>query len=132
ARQLEAYWKMYPPDGQNRDGLLSQAVENYRLASDTAPELRVLSQLDQRGELSGELITRYAELVSKTPQRFLTITKSDKSVSVRNDFAGYALDNFNPARALEVIAARGVGQPPVWNRVYTGLAGLYFASPAPQ
>ena len=99
---------------------------------DTAAELRVLSQLDQRGELSGALITRYAELLSKTPQRFLTVTKSDKAVNVRNDFAGYALDNFNAARALEVIAARGVGQPPVWNRAYTGLAGLYFASPAPQ
>ncbi len=132
ARQLEAYWRMYPPDGQNRDGLLSQAAENYRLASDTAAELRVLSQLDQRGELSGALTTRYEELLSKTPQRFLIVTKSDKTVNVRNDFAGYALDNFNAARALEVIAARGVGQPPVWNRAYTGLAGLYFASPAPQ
>jgi tetratricopeptide (TPR) repeat protein len=132
AHQLEVYWKMYPPDGQNRDALLSQAAENFRLAGDASGELRLLSQLDQRGELSGALITRYAELVSKTPQRFLTVTKSDKAVNVRNDFAGYALENFNAARALEVIAARGVGQPPVWNRAYTGLAGLYFASPAPQ
>ncbi len=131
ARQLEAYWKIFPPEG-SRDALLSQAAENYRLAGDTAAELRLLNQLDQRGQLSGELITRYADLLSTTPQRFLTVAKSDKSVDVRNHFASYALDNFSPTRAFEVIAARGASQSPIWNRAYTGLAGLYFASPAPQ
>jgi tetratricopeptide (TPR) repeat protein len=88
--------------------------------------------LDQRGQLSGALITRYAELLSATPQRFLTVAKSDKSADVRNHFASYALDNFSPTRALEVITARGAGQSPIWNRAYTGLAGLYFASSSPQ
>ena len=132
ARQLEVLWKTYPADGQNRDGLLSQAAENYRLAGETTAELRLLDQLEQRGELSGATITRYAELLSRTPLRFLTVAKSGRSVNIRNDFAAYALDNFSAARALEVIAARGVGQQPIWNRAYTGLAGLYFASPAPQ
>ena len=85
-----------------------------------------------RGELAGALITRYAELLSKTPQRFLAVTKSDKSDNVRNDFAGYALDNFSAARALEVIAARGCWPAAgLESRLY-GLAGLYFASSAPQ
>lgn len=132
ARQLEAYWMTYPPDGNNRDGLLSQAAENYRLAGDTAAELRLLDQLDRHGELAGPLIARYAELLSKTPQRFLAAVKSDRSANVRNDFAGYALDNFSAARALEVIAARGVGLPPVWGHAYTALTGVYFASSAPQ
>jgi tetratricopeptide (TPR) repeat protein len=119
ARQLETRWK-------------AEASENYRLAGDTTAELRMLDQLDRRGELAGPLITRYAELLSKTPQRFLAVVKSDRSVNVRNDFAGYAFDNFSAARALEVIAARGTGQQPVWNHAYTALAGLYFASNAPQ
>jgi cellulose synthase operon protein C len=132
ARQLEAYWMTYPPDGQNRDGLLSQAAENYRLAGDTAAEFRLLVQLDRRGELGAPLITRFAELLSKTPQRFLFAAKSDRSANVRNYLAGYALDNFSADRALEVIAARGFGQQPVWSHAYTALTGLYFASNAPQ
>jgi len=128
ARQLEAYWKILPPDA-NRDGVLTQAAENYRLAGDTADELRLSNRLS--GQLSGALITRYAELLSRTPERFLAVVKSGNS-SVRNEFASYALDNFSPARALEVIAARGTGLLPIWNRAYTGLAGLYLASSAPQ
>jgi tetratricopeptide (TPR) repeat protein len=119
ARQLEARWK-------------TEAAENYRLAGDTGAELRVLDQLDRRGALTGAPITRYAELLSKTPQRFLAVAKSGRSANVRNEFATYALDNFSAARALEVIAARGAGQQPVWNHAYTALTGLYFASPAPQ
>ena len=132
ARQLEAYWKIRPPNLPDRDSLLWQAAENYRLAGDTASELRILEQLDQRARLQGNLITRYAEMLSRTPQRFLAVVKSDASVDVRNGFASYAIENFDAARALEVIAARGVGQAPVWGRAYTALTGLYFRSPASQ
>ncbi len=132
ARQLEAYWKIFPPDGNDRDGLLSQATENYRLAGDTTNELRLLDQLDRRAQLGGKLVRRYAELLSRSSERFLAVAKSDSQESVRNEFARYAVENFSPARALEVIAARSVGMPPVWGRAYTGLAGLYFASTAPQ
>jgi len=131
ARQLEAYWKIHPPSPE-RDGLLSQAAENYRLAGDTAAELRLLDQLEQRGQLGGALITRYADLLSKTPTRFLTVVKSGRSLNIRNEFANYALQHFTADRALEIIAARGVGQQQVWSRAYTGLAGLYFASSSPQ
>ena len=59
--QLEAYWKVFPPDGENRDGLLAQAAESYRMAGDAATELRLLGQMDQRAKLGGDLMTRYAE-----------------------------------------------------------------------
>lgn len=132
ARYLEAYWKIFPADGSNRDGLLSEAAENYRMAGDTAAELRLLSQLDQRDQLGGALVTRYAELLSKTPERFNAVLKSNRSPNVRNDFANYALEHFTADRALEAISARGAGQPAVWNRAYTGLSGLYLSSNAPQ
>lgn len=133
ASQLEAYWKVSPPDGDNRDGLLALAAENYRLAADVIAELRLLGQLDQRGDLGGNQITRYAELLAaRDPQRFLAVALSNRSDSVRNVFAQYAVENANAARALEVIAARGRGLPLVWTRAYTALAGLYFANPASQ
>lgn len=132
AKQLEAYWKIYPPDGQNRDGLLSEAAENYRLAGDTASELRLFGELDRRGQLGGALITRYAQLLSNSPQQFLAVAKSDRSTNVRNEFASYAIDNFPASRALEVVAARAAGLPPVWGRAYTGMVGLYFADASPQ
>ncbi len=132
--QLEAYWKVFPAVGENnRDALLSQAAESYRLAENVTAEMRLLGQMDQRGLLGGPLLTRFAALVAaREPQRFIAVTLSDKSQGVRNAFADYAMENGSAARALETIAARGRGLPLVWTRAYTGLTGLYFANPAPQ
>src|SRR5260370_19336501 len=132
--QLEAYWKVFPADGQsNRDALLTQAAENYRLAENVTAEVRLLGQMDQRGLLSGPLVARFAGLVAaREPQRFIAVTLSDRSENVRNAFADYAIENGSAARALETIAARGRGLPLVWTRAYTSLTGLYFANPTPQ
>jgi tetratricopeptide (TPR) repeat protein len=132
--QLEAYWKVFPADGQNnRDALLTQAAESYRMAENTTAEVRLLGQMDQRGVLGGPQLARFANLVAtREPQRFIGVTLSDRSEEVRNAFADYAIENGTAARALETITARGRGLPLVWTRAYTGLAGLYFANPAPQ
>ncbi|HYL73650.1 MAG TPA: hypothetical protein VEU96_05565 [Bryobacteraceae bacterium] len=131
--QLEAYWKVYPPDGDNRDTLLTQAATSYRLSGDVAAEMRLLAQVDQRRALGGEQLTRYAELLSaRDPQRFTGVVLSDPSEEVRNGFANYAVENATAARALEIILARGRGLPLVWTRAYTGLVGLYFANSAGQ
>lgn len=130
--QLEAYWKVFPPDG-DRDGLLSQAATSYRLSGDVAAEMRLLAQVDQRRVLGGEQLTRYADLLSaRDPQRFTGVVLSDPSEEVRNGFASYAVENATAARALEIIMARGRGLPLVWTRAYTGLVGLYFANPGGQ
>jgi cellulose synthase operon protein C len=132
--QLEAYWKVFPADGENnRDALLTQAAESYRLSENVTAELRVLAQMEQRGILGGALLTRFASLTAtRDPQRFIAVTLADKSSGVRNAFADYAVENGSAARALETITARGRGLPLVWTRAYTSLAGLYFANPAPQ
>jgi len=131
--QLEAYWKVFPADGQNRDALLTQAAESYRMAENTTAEMRLLGQMDQRGVLGGPLLARFANLVAaRDPQRFIGVTLADRSEEVRNAFADYAIENGSAARALETITARGRGLPLVWTRAYTGLTGLYFANPAPQ
>ena len=132
AGQLEAYWKVYPSD-QERDALLEQAAQNYRLAGDVNSELRLLTQMDQNGQLGGGLVKRYADLVSaREPQRFVAVALGDRSEQIRNEFASYAVENFEASRALTVITARGRGMPLVWTRAYTGLVGLYFASPGAQ
>jgi len=128
--QLEAYWKIYPPNGENRDSLLVQAFDSYHFAGEVNNELRLLTQMDQRNVLSGNPMKRYAELLStRDPQKFIAVTSSDSSEQVRNGFADYAVQNATAARALEVIGARGKGLPQVWTRAYTGLVGLYFADP---
>ena len=131
--RLEALWKAAPPDTENRDTRLLLAVNSYRLAGDPAAELRVLTQLDESAALLGEQIPRYAELLSqRAAQRLTTVAASDKQENVRDGIANYVLDHGAFPRALDVIAARGRGMPPVWTPAYTGLAGVWFAKPAPQ
>src|SRR5260370_10891814 len=109
--QLEAYWKVFPADGQNnRDALLTQAAENYRLAENVTAEMRLLGQMDQKGVLGGPLLTRFAGLVAaREPQRFIGVTLSDRSENIRNAFADYVIENGSAARALDTITAPGRG-----------------------
>ncbi|HME09598.1 MAG TPA: hypothetical protein VKG25_21245, partial [Bryobacteraceae bacterium] len=132
ASQLERYWRIFPADKEGRDNLLVQAANKYRLAGDPTNELRVLSQLDQMGVLNSGLVARYASLLNaRTPQRLDILAGSDKAEAVRDAIATYGIDNLNATRALDLIAARGRGLPPVWTKAYTGLVGLYLASSAP-
>ncbi|MDP8982529.1 MAG: hypothetical protein M3O35_18280 [Acidobacteriota bacterium] len=131
--RLEALWKAAPPDTENRDTRLQLAVNAYRLAGDAAAELRVLTQLDESAALPGDQIPRFAELLSqRAAQRLVTVAASDKQETVRDGIANYVLDHGAFTRALDVIAARGRGMPPVWTPAYTGLTGVWFAKPAPQ
>ena len=129
AGQLERYWKIFPADNESRDRLLVQAANKYRLAGDTASELRVLSQLDQMGVLSTSFVPRYASLLS--PQRLDLLAGSDKADAVRDQLTTYGMENLSTTRALALVTARGRGLPPVWTTAYTGLVGLYLASSAP-
>ncbi len=132
AAQLEAFWKSLPPDAQNRDSFLDQAALNYHLAVNPGAELRVLKIREQQGGLNGKLLDRFAELLARTPAQFDAAVSADPSADIRNAMATYALRQPDFSRALAGIAGRGEGLPPVWTRAYTGLTGLYFASPAPQ
>jgi cellulose synthase operon protein C len=132
AGQLERYWKVFPADKDGRDNLLVQAASKYRLAGETASELRILTQLDQLGVLNSALVPRYASLLNaRTPQRLNVLAASDKAQSVRDEIATYGIQELNATRALALIAARGNGLPPVWTKAYTGLVGLYLSSSAP-
>src|SRR5260370_31031468 len=89
--------------------------------------------MGEGGVRGGPLLTRFAGLLAtREPQRFIGLTLSDRSETVRNSLADYAIENGTAARALETITARGRGLPLVWTRAYTGLTGFYFAKPPPQ
>ena len=132
AAQLEAYWKGLPNEAENRDSYLDMAAANYKLAGDAAGELRVLTIKNSQGSLAGESLQRFAQLLSRTPARLAAVVSSGASDATRNGVANYMVEHGTAGRALQTIAARGKGLPPVWTRAYTGLTGLYFASNMPQ
>src|SRR5207302_3268854 len=90
--------------------------------------LRVLALKAELSGIAGPELDRYAELLTRSPQRLATAASSDPSDEIRNAIANYVLKSGNTSRAFDVIAARGRGLPPVWTRAYTALTGLYFVA----
>jgi hypothetical protein len=125
-QQLEAFERALPANVA-RDGELEHAAEAYRMAGDTASELRVLQRANARAPLSGALFERYARLVTAQTQRLAaTITQEQRAASV-SALLNYALEHATPAAAQAAIVARGAKSGPQWTKAYTALAGLYFA-----
>lgn len=129
--QLEGYWKALPAESENRDSYLDQAARNFQLAANTTGELRVLAMKAKQGSLNGPLLDRYAELLTRSPQKLSAAASSDPSEDVRNSIANYVIKSGNAERAFDALSARGRGLPPVWTRSYTALTGLYFATNTP-
>jgi predicted Zn-dependent protease len=122
--QLEAYWKSLPPEDGNRDSYLDLAAENYRLAGDSASELRIVSKRPGN--------PRYAELVARNSQQLDAALAATSPQPVRDSVANYVLAAGPAQKALQVVALRGRGETPLWTRAYTGLTGLYYAVNTPQ
>ncbi len=129
--QLEGYWKALPAESENRDSYLDLAARNFQLAANTTGELRVLALKAKQGSLSGPQLDRYAELLTRSPQKLTAAASSDPSEGIRDAIANYVIKSGNTARALEVVPARGRGLAPVWTRSYIALTGLYFATNTP-
>ena len=130
---LEKYWAVYPlqPD---KDRLLTEASAAYRAGEDTADELRVLNVAFSHGTLSGDTLNRYFQLLLKNhPAKLVAIAGAGNSVgtSTRDAAANFILASGNRDLALQAVAARGAGLPPVWTLAYTGLTGLYYSDKGP-
>ena len=120
-QQMEAYWKVHPVN-DGRPQLLEYAIEAYRTAGDEAAELRLHG-------LSGVNTERHLELLAKrVPARLVQLAGRGP----RDAAANAALASGNATLAMQAIAARATGQPPVWQRAYTGLTGLYFGLRTPN
>lgn len=131
AQKLLAYWKAHPP-AQDRDRLLIDAAEAYRLAGDEKGELSALALKQRSSALTGDPLQRYLELLLRhDPQRLVALAGAATELE-RNAAANAAMASGDPALALRAVAARGNGMPPVWTSAYTALAGLYYAGTGPS
>ncbi len=130
--QLEAYWKVLPPDNGNRDGFLLQAADAYRSAGNSAAELRALTAKDQVSGLDGQPLERFASLLIGQPQRFAAAAGKGVNESQENSLVDYALRHGTLSQATQAIEARGRKINPLWTRAHTALTGVYFASAQPS
>ncbi|MGH9628633.1 MAG: hypothetical protein ACRD7E_09890, partial [Bryobacteraceae bacterium] len=131
--QIEAYWRSYPPDAGDKDQLLQMAAANYRLAGDSAGELRVLAILHQRNALSGLDADRYSELLRSTaPEQLIALAGGSSPAPIRDSAANSAVADGDAALALQAVQARGKGLPPVWTSAYTALTGYHFGLATPE
>ena len=108
---------------QDYASILSSAFEAYKNAGNTASELRLY--LYAGPDLprvfvaaGGDLRSRVESLAAEHPQ-------------AAYDVANYLVANGNAQQAIQAIAACGTQAGNIWTSSYTGLAGLYFLSPAP-
>ena len=125
-RQLEAYWKVHPLQGQ-RNSVLYDAAAAYRAAGDAGSELRVL-------ELGGNLDDgRYLELLlARQPDRLVGLATPVSAEHHPDRPANMALTGDDVGLALRVVAARSRNRPVVWRNAYAGLVGLHFGYRGPQ
>lgn len=127
-RQLEAYWKVFP-DNPRKDQILEAAAAAYRSAGNRSEELRILTLRLNHPPVSDRVADRYLALLAGNSEQLLAAAGPGKSDNVRDRAVTAAIAGGGAPLALNAVAARGTGLPPVWTGAYTGLVGLYFRAP---
>ncbi len=127
-RQLELYVQQHP--GRPVEGTAwMQAAQAFIWEGDRDGQMRVMREAMTRNGLSGDLLDRYlAMLAIAQPKELVALARGSVYAdrAVQSAIAGDWRD-----LAYASIQARGSGLPPVWNKAYTALAGLYFDDRAP-
>jgi tetratricopeptide (TPR) repeat protein len=113
-----------------RASVLQLAASAYRSAGDTDNELRILSLLGPT-HLDDSSLTRWFELfLKKNPQQLVQLAGTWTAYG--RSAADFAVANGSADLAQQVVAARGHARPPVWEKSYASLVGLYFAETRPE
>jgi predicted Zn-dependent protease len=111
---------------------LLAAADAYRSAGDEANELRVLSSVFSMNGLDVTRQQRYFQLLlERQPQALVRIASAWPPQS-GEQAANYVVAHASAALSHAVVQARGKARPPVWNKAYNALVGLYFAEPTPD
>jgi tetratricopeptide (TPR) repeat protein len=133
-QQLEAIAKVPARAGENADTMLREAARAYQSSGNGAAEMRVLSTLEARNSLDGELLSRYAILLVRQQAQAVAMAGNPlTSDSVRDALAKASIFAPKFTDTAAILAARGKGRPPVWTSAYTALAGVYLgAAKEPQ
>jgi Flp pilus assembly protein TadD len=126
--QLEKFAPRVPP--LSRPSVIQSAADAYRGAGDTDNELRLLLSM---GYASASQNRLFSLLLKKHPQELVRFAAlwppSDPDGEAA---ASYAIANGDPDLAQAVVASRSRKRPPVWNRSYAALVGLYFNDSRPE
>ncbi len=115
-----------------RGGPLTDAADAYRSAGDEQNELRVLHSLFSSNGLDATHQQKFFQLLMQRQPQDLIQLASIWNSSRDEQAADYAVAHGSPALAHAVVQARSKARPPVWNKAYSALVGLYFAEPTPE
>jgi tetratricopeptide (TPR) repeat protein len=130
AGQMERLAAVVP--SRDRFAPLLSAADAYHSAGDSQNELRVLSALFPSGSFDANRQQRFFQLLlDKQPQELVRLA-SFWPASWGEQAANYAVAYGSTELAHAVVEARGKQRPPVWNKAYNALVGLYFAEPTMQ
>ncbi len=115
-----------------RGFLLISAADAYHSAADSENELRSLSMVFSFQGLDTNREQRFFQLLlEKQPQELIRIASGWPNPSGEHA-ADYLIAHGSTALAHTAVRARGKARPPVWNKAYTALVGLYLTEPTPE
>lgn len=125
--QMEQFAEALPPTHRSRPWLA--AADAYRSAGDGPNEFRLLSVVFSSNGLDITRQQRFFELLlARQPQELVRIA----SVWPGESAANYVIAHGGAALSHAVVQARGKVRPPVWDKAYNALVGLYFSEPTPD
>ena len=128
--QMEQLASSLPALG--RTGELSLAADAYHAAGDEQNEVRLLGIVFPGMDEAKQ--ERYFKLLlEQRPQELIRIASTwTEPADWGEHAANYAIAHGSPALAHAVVQGRGTARPPVWNKAYNALVGLYLAEPTPE
>ncbi|MBS1852927.1 MAG: tetratricopeptide repeat protein [Acidobacteria bacterium] len=115
---------------QQRTPVWVAAAHAYRSAGDPAGELRTLAKVALPSMGAGDQQRLLALLLARRPQEL--VQRGSYWDFAGQTVADFTLANGDAALAHALVAARGAKRPPVWNKSYNALAGLYFSENTPE
>jgi predicted Zn-dependent protease len=128
--KLEQYANAVPPVYRNSP--LIAAADAYRSAGDEQNELRLLSIVFSVNGLDTTRQQRLFQLLLARQAQELVRIASNWSVASGEQAANYVIAHGSAQLAHSIVQTRGQVRPPVWNKAYNALVGLYFSEPTPD
>jgi len=128
--QLEQFAGKLP--SEQRSAPLLAAADAYRAAGDEQNELRARSGAFSPNGLDPTTYPRFFQLLlARQPEELVRIA-STWPAAWGEPAADYVVASGGPSLSHAVVQARSKARPPIWNKAYNALVGLYFAEPTPD
>jgi tetratricopeptide (TPR) repeat protein len=115
-----------------RSAPLLATADAYRSAGDQENELRVLARIFSVNGMDATRQQRYFQLLLQRQPQDLVRIASQWPMSSGEPAADYVIAHGSAELSHTVVQARAQARPPVWNKAYSALVGLYFAEPTPE